>query len=812
MDRRETLLDLWNSFRGLPDPFLISDDGLRIRRYTYRDTGVAAAALAKRMAAAGVRKGDKVLLWSENSAEWVAAFWAAMQLGAVVTPVDYRASFALVERIQAQVHAKVVLIGDRVVWPYREDTDLHPWRLAETVDWGATAGTWHSADVAGADLAEIIFTSGTTGDPKGVLLTHRNILANLQPVEREILKYRRWGTPFYPLRFLNLLPLSHMFGQAMSMFIPPMLPGVTMFLESQDPAEIASRVRAERVSVIVAVPRMLDILKTYVERQFPEAVEPADAGRWPQRWWRYRRIHRLFGWKFWAFVVGAAPLPEEIESFWSRLGFVVIQGYGLTETAPIVTLNHPFHIGRGTVGRPIGGVQVQLAPDGEVLVRGDNVSSGYLGLETQATDDGWLHTGDIGEMDAEGRLLIRGRKKDVIVTGAGMNVFPEDIEDVLKTVPGVRDAAVVGPDEVHAVLVADPGVDAAEVVRQANRQLEEHQYIRRVSLWPGDELPHAEGTGKLKRHVVADWVRSGGTALVARAEHPLADLLGEYAAGQAVQPDTRIDDLALSSLDRVDLMVRMGVSEASFREAQTVADLERAPAAAAAAVREEIPEWPRSFVARLIRDTSLPTWILPLARVFARLDVRGAENLEALQPPVIFAANHQSHMDSPAILSALPFRWRKRVAIAASREFFAAHFHPEQFGFGARFSSTLSYFLASLFFHMFPLPQKEAGAMEALRHAGRLVSDGWCILIFPEGERSDAGEIRPFFPGVGMMASRLGVPVVPVRLEGLDKVLHKTWKMAKRGRVSVRFGKPLRLEGDDYPALARQVRRAVRAL
>jgi len=263
-------------------------------------------------------------------------------------------------------------------------------------------------------------------------------------------------------------------------------------------------------------------------------------------------------------------------------------------------------------------------------------------------------------------------------------------------------------------------------------------------------------------------------------------------------------------------MISLGIGESRFQQVRTVADLEEAmtPVGSAppVAASEEIPDWPRSTAARAIRNASLATWILPLGRLFMRTRVTGLEHLKELEPPVIFAANHQSHLDAPAILSALPFRWRSRVAIAASKEFFAPHFHPEKYGLGRRLSSGLSYFLASLFFHAFPLPQREAGAMGALQHAGRLLSDGWCVLIFPEGERSGTGEILPFQPGIGMMASRLAVPVIPVRLEGLDRILHKSWKMARPGRASVRFGKPMQLEGDDYADLARQVEEAVREL
>ena len=188
-------------------------------------------------------------------------------------------------------------------------------------------------------------------------------------------------------------------------------------------------------------------------RHLPEAAEAPPAGTSiPARWWRYRRVHRALGLKFWAFVVGAAPLPPDLEEFWRRMGFAVIQGYGLTETAPIVTLNHPFKTSKGSVGTPIAGVELRIAEDGEILVRGENVTSGYYGERRGRAGrrTGWLHTGDIGERDAQGRVFIKGRKKEMIVTPEGLNVFPEDVERVLDAQPGVRESAVVGVDRRRA--------------------------------------------------------------------------------------------------------------------------------------------------------------------------------------------------------------------------------------------------------------------------------------------------------------------------------------------------------------------------
>jgi long-chain acyl-CoA synthetase len=203
---------------------------------------------------------------------------------------------------------------------------------------------------------------------------------------------------------------------------------------------------------------------------------------------------------------------------------------------------------------------------------------------------------------------------------------------------------------------------------------------------------------------------------------------------------------------------------------------------------------------------------LPLTRFFARARVQGREHLAALSGPVIFTANHQSNMDTPCILAALPARYQYRAGVAMWKEFFDAHFHPERHTKLQWLGNSFLYWLLALLFNAFPLPQTETGASGSLRYLGDLISGGWSVLFFPEGERTEAGEIHTFQPGIGLIASRLCVPIVPVRLRGVEQILHRGEYFPRPGRVEITFGKPLYLSGDDYPALARQVERAVRDL
>jgi long-chain acyl-CoA synthetase len=828
-----TLVDLFRTLEERRGEFLIYDDGYRVRRHTYADVTRAARGFAAKLIANGVSKGDKVILWGENRPEWIACYWGIQLAGAIAVPIDYRSSREFGDKIRRIVDAKVILVGEDVPGDWAAGF----WKFAD-LDWAAD-GPIPAIAIDRDDIAQIVFTSGATAEPKGVVIRHRNILANTVPVAKEIDKYKKYARPFSPIRFLNLLPLSHMFGQSMATNIPPLIDGSVVFMRSFNPHDIVRRVREWRISVIVCVPKILDVLREHALRIDPAAVEPAKGLSIPARWWRYRKIHRMFGLKFWAFIVGAAPLGSALEDYWKRLGFVVIQGYGLTETAPIVTMNHPFKTNTGSVGKPIAGVEVRIADDGEILVRGENVTTGYYqqgsGIGDQGSgrtrdDDGWLHTGDVGEQDAEGRLFIRGRKKEMIVTPEGLNVFPDDVERPLNAQKGVIESAVVsraaeGAERVHAVLVLDPEIDAETVIRNANTQLADHQRIRSFSIWTDGLLPRTEGTKKLKRAAIkalVDGAQGAQGARGAQGADQLQTLIAKFAGARQLGGDTSIEGLGLSSLERVELMVALEdqfqtrLDETKFAGAKTLDDLRAviatAPQDAEVAEPVDFPSWNRRRIVRIVRGISQATWILPLGRIFAWVRVSGLEHLEGVTGPVVFASNHQSHFDVPVILMALPRSWRARLAPAALKEFFKAHFFPE--GFSARqvLTNRLNYYLSAFFFNIFPLPQREAGARQTLRYIGEVAGDGYSVLIFPEGVRSESGNLKAFKPGIGMIGSRLNLPVVPVRIDGADRVLHTSWKWPKPGPVSVTFGPPMRLSGDNYADLAKQVEQAVRDL
>jgi long-chain acyl-CoA synthetase len=415
----------------------------------------------------------------------------------------------------------------------------------------------------------------------------------------------------------------------------------------------------------------------------------------------------------------------------------------------------------------------------------------------------------------------------MIVTPEGLNVFPEDVERVLNDIPGVRESAVVGvrhgtEERVHAVLALAAGADKDAVVRTANTRLQDHQRIRSASVWAAGDLPRTEGTRKLKRSAIRDWVQSGAAPVIASTDHTFEGLLARFAHGRDVSSVTTLEELGLSSLERVELMIALEdrfqtrLDESRFSEAASVADLKQLVEQPAASEEPsepvEFPSWNRTWPVQLVRRLSQATWILPLARAFAWATITGREHLRDLDGPVIFAANHQSHMDVPVILAALPARIRARVAPAMAKEFFKAHFFPTGYTWKQRFTNSVNYYLAAFFFNAFPLPQREVGARQTLTYVGDLLGENWSILIFPEGERASSGDIKPFRGGIGMMASRLDVPVVPVRIDGVDRVLHISSTMATPGPVRVAFGAPMRLHGEDYAALAAEVEHRVKSL
>ncbi|MCY4595392.1 MAG: AMP-binding protein [Bryobacterales bacterium] len=845
----ETLLDLLPRIERLGSrEALRFSNGYRTWHWSYIDLDAGIRRFVAFLDRSGIGAGDRVLLWSENRPEWVAVFWGCLSRGVQVVPLDHQSSPEFVSRIAIQTDARLLVHSSMAA-----SSISGPERFAIESLSGLPSGPRFSpTPLSGKDVVEIIYTSGTTAEPKGVIHLHRNICANLDPIREEIDRYKKWAGPFQPIRILDLLPLSHMFGQSMGIFIPLLLEGSAAFITGLHPGAIRQAVRKERISVLVCVPRILESLRADIERRHPRSsTVPKRPGGPLRRWWRHRDIHRAFGLKFWAFVVGGAMLDPETEAFWSRIGLLVIQGYGLTETSPVVSVNHPFRARRGTLGEVIGSQELRIADDGEILVRGDSVVGEYLetgARRTRAVDeDGWFHTGDIGERDAEGRLVYRGRKKDVIVTADGMNAHPEDIERALRLESGVRDAVVVpvGPasaERIHAALILDgPGHDPLAIIERANRRLEPHQRIQDASEWPEDEFPRTASTFKTQRRKVAERLSSTDRNPDPSNASGLDEILLSLTrrSQDDLTDDRRLgEDLGLSSLERIDMLASLEdqygieLDETSFATLSTVGEVRawvalqagspalesldestgpKANARESTALRIPPPRWARSRPCSAMRGAMRRGMFIPLFRHYIALDVAGLANLEPVVPPVIFAANHTSHLDTVALTAALPAEWQRKLSPAVRQQ----HFFPSGGtpGMARRIGMRALYYLCCGLFNAYPLSQDLGQVRDSLRYTGELVDAGFCPLVYPEGRLTPDGSLQPFQPGIGLMAQRLEVPVVPVYLHGLFDVMsvHDSWP--RRGSVRVEFGSPIdSVQGEKYVQLAQRVEASFRRM
>ncbi len=815
--------------------------GYRIARWSYRRLVESARQFARELETRGIGKNERVLLWGENSAEWVVAFLGCALRGAVVVPMDRIATAEFAARVAGQVNARLVVCGRDQPNGELGAPSFELETLPETLARHSRA-PYASPELHRQDLLEIVFTSGTTAEPKGVVITHGNVLANLEPLEAEICGYLKYERLVHPLRFLNLLPLSHVFGQFLGIFIPPLLAATVIFQETLNPSEVIRTIRSQRVSVLVAVPRMLETLRDKIERDleaageledFQRGLEASEGKHFLKRWWCFRRIHRQFGWKFWAFISGGAALSTDVETFWSRLGFAVIQGYGLTETTSLISVNHPFQMAKGSIGKVLPGREIKLAENGEILVRGQSIASGYWQQShpiPAAGEEGWFHTGDLGALDEQGNLYFKGRRKNVIVTPAGMNVYPEDLEAALRRQPEVRDAVVIGlerdrnAEPCAVLLLRDVSSDAETILRRANHSLAEYQQIRRWFVWPEEDFPRTP-TQKPQLHVIEQAVRERLAAPAAGppAASELARLI-ERVTGRPparLAPDARLSaDLQLSSIDRVELLgaledrYQIELSEGAFTAAMTVADLERMLRKPASARRAQVyPRWAQGWPITWLRHMTyyLLTWPATLLLGYPR--IRGRENLRGVCGPVLIISNHITAIDVGFLLAALPARLRHRLAVAMEAELlWAMRYPPANFGFLRRCYERLRYILAVALFNVFPLPQ-QSGFRESFKFAGESVDRGYSVVVFPEGARTRDGKIAPFQAGIGLLAKGLSLPVVPVRIDGLFELKQaKKWATLP-GVVQVAIGAPVRFGPDADPAqITQELQRLVVAL
>ncbi|WP_224241631.1 AMP-binding protein [Hyalangium gracile] len=822
-------------------------------RFTYGEVHRYASRVGSALLRAGVKHGDRVLLVSENRPEWAISYFGILRAGATVVPVDPALTEAEVVNIVRRAEAKVCLISEQAM---QEDfpnlvatlTEGERPTLVLTLAEAMSGDPAHPDRIgpvrktaAADDVASLIFTSGTTGTPKGVMLTHRNFAALVAKLAGAFNIGVGDG-------LVSVLPLHHTFEFSAG-FLTPFSRGAEItYIDELTADRLGDVFETGRVTAMVGVPALWQLLHRKITQEMasrPAVVEQAlkalmashgelrnrssvNLGKllfWP--------VHRKFGGKVKFLVSGGSALPDEVHKAFHALGFNITEGYGLTEAAPVLAVAEPTNKRQpGTVGKPLPGIEIRIdQPDnegiGEVLAKGPNIMAGYFG-DREATEavikEGWLHTGDLGRLDAEGRLYLVGRKKDVIIDANGKNVYPDELEDLYGIHTHVKELSIVGLPEdgggekVACLCVPDYKERPREEVR---RELEEHfrnvsadmPFYRRVKVlrfWDG-ELPRTS-TRKVKRKLVVEELKrlerlasSGekarervaqpGTGGVSDWLYPLIAEVVNRPVGD-VRPDARLSvDLGFDSLMLTELSVALeqaGVplpAVNDLTQVQTVEDLRklivasgRRPAAEARAKeisedhkRTEEMEIPVPEVVANVGRQLLSFGQKVLYGGMFDVKVTGKQFVPQNRNFLVIA-NHTSHLDAGLIRTVLEEQGQKTVALAA-RDYF--------------FDTALKRAYFENFTDLIPM-DRHGSLRESLRLAGESLRLGYNLLIFPEGTRSTTGELLEFKPTLGYLALTYEVDVLPLYLKGTFEALPKGTMFPKSKELEVHIGPVLR--------------------
>ena len=540
MERLDSLLDIIDQgeqrYGDRPSFGMRSDDG-STEHWTYRELNRRSRIVAWRLHALGLQPGDRILTWAPSSPAVPALYFGAMRARVAYVPLDLHMSPGAIERIAVRADTRRLVLGrgrdaadpstanlERFPTSYAEDLAGEP-DASFPDDWEEQVKAWPRP--TRDEICEIVFTSGTTGEPKGVVLTHGNLIGTLDAAHNLL--------PEQEHRAVSLLPLSHLLEQVATVYYAMSVGAHVLYIRSRNPRVLFEAIRDHRTTSLVLVPQIMDLFWSAIETEVERRGRTRSFGRlrriarrlpYPARRWLFRSVHRQFGGSLNLIVSAAAFLPPALQQAWEDLGVVVMQGYGATECGVTSATSQRDH-GLGTVGRTIRPVKVKLADDGEILVSWPTLFSGYwrdpVTTAASFTEDGWYRTGDIGRHDKSDHLVLMGRKKDIIVLPNGLNVYPEDVENALRTA-GIRDAVVMEtrPGRIEAVVLAPgapvlpQGGDVAsphppelhdpekirarigEMIREANATLAVHQRIAAWRMWPDADFPRTH-TLKVQR-------------------------------------------------------------------------------------------------------------------------------------------------------------------------------------------------------------------------------------------------------------------------------------------------------------------------
>ncbi len=823
-------------------PVVSGQEGLRWKILTGSQFIDRVEALARDLHARGVTEGSRVVLWVPNGWRTPALFAAIWRLGAIGVPFDREMNLEAARAILRHVRPALVITGYGQPPSWASETAAEEW-------WepGRAPGNAPLIEPDGDRVAVIYFTSGTTGAPKGCTLTHRNLLSQVA-IMPELVPLRSGDV------LGSILPLSHIYELSCGMIYPIVHGAHVAYIPSRKGPDIVRVLKEQRVTHMVVVPQVLSLMggaaeerlkKILGDKRYQGALRLAD--RLPMRWRRllfWPILHRLGG-RLRLLASGGAALSPEVQRLWERMGIRTLQGYGASECSPMIACGRedgsaPF----GTVGTPVPGVETRIDESGQLLVRGPNVMKGYWEDPERTAQaigaDGFYATGDIVERDARGNITIMGRAQELLVLPSGMNVWPDDVEEQLRKVDAVKDAAVVlvpGPSggaTLHAYLLPAGARDPQAVpgiVATANGHLAVHQRVATASWWPEDDFPRTS-TLKIKRRLIPVPERLPVQAPAAQqvditqaGDDPVAAALRAVIGGAAVSDGQTLAELGLDSLGLVGLAVeiesRTGLSlpEGTIETSMTLAALRQAVSAVAtgteAAGAGDTPAEDRVKRAEEVHTWLPPLWLYTKAGALRRLRmpiellhrhavshvvVLGSEHLDVLRHGAILAGTHRSYADVPTIQRALAEAASPGIAdhmVCAASSVIVG-----RAGWLGRF--------ATVSFGLFPLRQY-AGQEESLRRLAQIADAGNSILFFPQGHHTNPADERKglstadFKPGIGRLATDLELPVLPFGLAGTDQVMAPRAPESFTGLViagipvryyrrpvAVAFGAPLR--------------------
>lgn len=819
--------------------------------------------------AKGVKRSDRVMLVSENGPEWALAALAVLNLGAVLVPVAAIGSSLEIENTLRSAQPKFCLFSSTIAAARHleelvriEKVDFVAWQLqAEDplAEWTKLAPLSADTTIGENEVALLIYTSGTTGSPKGVPITHRNVLENARAVLQVL-------SVSHNDRVVSVLPLSHML-EFTGGFVLPVLVGIEItYIKGLKPEDLLRALRESRATTMIGVPLLFEVIARNLQSQLSGLPAPLPAVFRQFAVWAARRpglgkflfypVHKALGGHIRFLVAGGSKLHPQTFEFFRGLGITLLQGYGLTETSPVLTFTTLENAAPDHVGGAVPGVEIGIFSDqaerlganleGEIWAKGPSVFGGYLDPKHSegAFHQEWFKTGDLGNLDAQGLLRITGRKKDIIVTSAGKNVYPEEIEGLVLASGLFLEAAALGmkDDSGHEkiVLVAVPdrarfaGKNQAEITKEAAARVSEISRALADYKWPQkieilfEDLPKTS-TRKVKKHELRKYLeakvkKAGSESSNQGAGLNLRDPL-ESTIAHAIAEISRVDpekirvqdslsqQLGIDSLTFVELVGQVEkkfdtrIEGVDFAAIQTVQDL-IAALGFAAKKKRRFSLWGKVYFTDFPpRSNTLPWWKLPrrifnsVLRVMLTLrhsiEVSGLENLES-GGPFVFTPNHSSHFDLLSIAGSLPHRMVHRTFAVAAKDYF--------------FNGTLKTLAARTFVNAIPFDRK-GRVNESMQRCREALDDGYSLVIFPEGTRSPDGLLQEFKPGVGqLLAGHAKARAIPVFIDGAYQIMPKGSKRPREGKLKVTFGKPISFRDlKNEPEGFRQVAERLRA-